>query len=487
MCPRSACPFALPARALALLCCLLSLLLPAVPACAQSAADPVYVFHTNVGDMNVQLFPDVAPQTVANFLQYVNSGAYNRSLFHRSVNNFIVQGGGYFLTSQNQINTIAANPPVVNEFHLSNTRGTLAMAKLGNDPNSATSQWFFNEADGNAANLDNQNGGFTVFGRVADAASLAIMDKLAAVPVPNPSPFSSPLDQIPLMDYQQGASVQVSNLVLVSAITPLRFDFDGDSRSDLVWHNTATGQALVWDMNDQAVNTYGAPFATVSDTHWTIAGVADVNGDGRADLLWQNTQTGQVLFWLMGGAGGTQVLSYGSPFATVSDTHWRVAGMADMDGDGHPDLLWENTQTGQLLVWYMNGSTVVSYGNPFAAVSDTHWQVAGIADFDSDGHPDLLWENSATGDVLVWNLGGASGTSVLNSGSPFATVSDTAWHIVGTSDSNRDDHPDLVWQNTQTGQTLRWLLGGASGTQVMDYGSPFATVSDTHWQVVGVH
>ncbi len=274
---------------------------------------------------------------------------------------------------------------------------------------------------------------------------------------------------------------------VTSAPIPGRFDFNMDGSNDLLWHNTSTGQTLVWNMSDQNVTTYGSPFATVPNTDWTVAATADVNGDGHPDLLWENTRTGQVLFWLMGGTNGQQVISYGSPFATVADTHWRVVSMADFNGDGHPDMLWQNNATNQLVIWYLNGTSVVNYGAPFATVSDTHWQVAGVADFDGDGHPDLLWENSATGQVLVWNLGGGDGTSVLRYGSAFATVPNTAWRVVGTGDMNGDGHPDLVWQNVQTGQVLRWLMGGAGGMQVQAYGSPFAVVPDTHWQIVGVH
>lgn len=277
------------------------------------------------------------------------------------------------------------------------------------------------------------------------------------------------------------------SLPSIGAYDHARFDVDGDSHPDLLWHNTSTGQTLTWDMNDQSVTNYGSPFATVANTDWTVAATADVNGDGHPDLLWQNTRTGQVLFWLMGGTDGQQVISYGDPFATVSDTHWRVVSMADFNGDGHPDLLWENSATGQLLVWTMNGTQVLTYGSPFAQVTNTAWQVAGTADFDGDGQADLLWENSQTGQMLVWNLGGADGTSVLHYGDPFATVSDTSWHIVGTGDMNSDGHPDLLWQNTQTGDVLRWTMGGTNGQQVQQYGSPFATVTDTHWQIVGVH
>ncbi len=470
-----------------LVLCLAALVSPSPAARAQSPTDPVYVFHTTLGNLNVQLFPDVTPATVTNFLGYVGSGAYNSSFVHRSVPNFIWQGGGYTVDTSGNVNAIAAGPPVVNEFHISNTRGTLAMAKLGNNPNSATDEWFFNEVD-NSGNLDNQNGGFTVFGRVTDSASLSVMDAIAAVPVYT---FQSPFDQLPLVNYQQGSAVMFSNYVRVLSISrAARFDFNSDGHADLLWHNTSTGQMLVWDMNDQSILNGGTPANTVTDTHWNIAAVADVNHDGKPDLLWENSQTGQLTIWLMGGASGTAVAAYGPVLATVTDTHWHVVSMADFNSDGYPDMLWENSATGQLVVWYLggtNGMSVTTYGQVFATVADTHWSVAGTADFNGDRHPDLLWRNSQSGQVLVWNMTGTNGTTVSAYGSPLATLADPTWHIVGTGDTNGDSHPDIVWQNSSTGRVLRWLLGGTGGTQVQTYGAPFATVTDTHWQIVGVH
>ena len=126
-------------------------------------------FHTDLGDIDVVLLQDIAPSNVANFLRYVKRGDYDNSFIHRSPPNFVVQGGG-FKWVNNQAVAIATDPPVINEFHVSNRRGTLAMAKVAGDPNSATSQWFFNLGD-NSSTLDSQNGGFTVFGRVLESTN----------------------------------------------------------------------------------------------------------------------------------------------------------------------------------------------------------------------------------------------------------------------------------------------------------------------------
>jgi cyclophilin family peptidyl-prolyl cis-trans isomerase len=177
------------------------------------------IFDTSLGTIPVLLTPATTPKTVANFLNYADKGAYTNTIVHRSVPGFIWQAGGYQLSSQSSLTTIAADAPVQNEFGASNTRGTIAMAKLGNDPNSATSQFFFNESDRNASNLDYQNGGFTVFGNVVGDAGLAVMDAIAAVPVPAPAPLSSPLNQIPLQNYTAGTTVQPSSLVLIKDVT----------------------------------------------------------------------------------------------------------------------------------------------------------------------------------------------------------------------------------------------------------------------------
>src|ERR1041385_5885382 len=97
-----------------------------------AGTNPLVRFHTDLGDIDVLLFQDVAPKNVANFLSYVNSNAYDNTFIHRSVPNFVIQGGGYKFINGQPV-AIAQHSPVVNEFHVSNTRGTLAMAKVAND------------------------------------------------------------------------------------------------------------------------------------------------------------------------------------------------------------------------------------------------------------------------------------------------------------------------------------------------------------------
>ena len=162
---------------------------------------------TNFGEIALDMRPDVAPLTVANFLDYAVNGDYDNVIFHRLATNFVLQGGGYStpsttFTSSAQFTDVPANAPVVNEFNLSNVRGTVAMAKLGGDPDSATNEFFFNLND-NSLNLDAQNGGFTVFAEVIDMT--VIDDIVAASSLVN---AGGAFNTLPLMNTDQLLVIQ---------------------------------------------------------------------------------------------------------------------------------------------------------------------------------------------------------------------------------------------------------------------------------------
>ena len=157
-------------------------------------------FQTVMGDITVELFDESTPETVANFLRYVDEQKFNDTLIHRSVKNFVIQGGGFTYTDDG-IERISSYGAVINEPVFANVRGTIAMAKLGGDPNSATSEWFFNLGN-NTTNLDNQNGGFTVFGQVTEG--MDVVDAIADLPRYKGGGFT----EIPLRDWVSSSSAQ---------------------------------------------------------------------------------------------------------------------------------------------------------------------------------------------------------------------------------------------------------------------------------------
>ncbi|MEN9732635.1 MAG: hypothetical protein RLZ45_630 [Verrucomicrobiota bacterium] len=144
----------------------------------QVRANSLVQVRTALGDLAVELFDEDRPVTVQNFLRYVREGRWANMISHRIVSGFMIQAGGFGVTNRGTTNVAFVDIPdygkITNEFNvgprISNTIGTLAMAKVGGDVNSASSEWFINLAD-NSENLDNQNGGFTVFGRVLNGTN----------------------------------------------------------------------------------------------------------------------------------------------------------------------------------------------------------------------------------------------------------------------------------------------------------------------------
>ena len=191
-------------------------LLSVVALTPQVSNATVVEFQTVLGNFEVNLYDNSTPQTVLNFLDYVNNGAFTNSIIHRSVPGFVIQGGGF--TYDLALGSVPENPPVINEPVFANVRGTIAMAKLGGDPNSATSQWFFNLAD-NTANLDGQNGGFTAFGEVV-GDGMDVVDAIAALPRFN---FSGAFTDLPLRDFslddfQNNVDPDETNYAIITAV-----------------------------------------------------------------------------------------------------------------------------------------------------------------------------------------------------------------------------------------------------------------------------
>jgi cyclophilin family peptidyl-prolyl cis-trans isomerase len=188
----------------------------AVPAQAQQRT--LVRIHTTQGPIDMRLYDTEAPISTANFLAYANAGDYGNVFFHRSVSNFVVQAGGYRWdpNSASCCQLVTSRGKITNEFSAgrSNLRGTVAMAKIGGDANSATSQWFFNLGN-NSANLDSQNGGFTVFARLT-TPSMAVVDRIAALPIVN---AGGAFSELPLTGWTTGTPIQRSNLVLINKVT----------------------------------------------------------------------------------------------------------------------------------------------------------------------------------------------------------------------------------------------------------------------------
>jgi len=156
----------------------------------QTAENPVIKIQTNHGDIYVVLYPEKAPKTVANFLQYVEDDFYTNTIFHRVMSDFMIQGGGFTPTFERK----PTRPPVINEADngLSNQRGTIAMARTF-DPHSATAQFYINVVD-NGSKLDHKDKtprgyGYTVFGKVIK--NMDVVDTIRNIPTGVGGPFQA--------------------------------------------------------------------------------------------------------------------------------------------------------------------------------------------------------------------------------------------------------------------------------------------------------
>lgn len=238
-------------------------------AATPASASTIVRFRTSLGNIDVRLFDTATPLSVENFLNYVNDGDYVDSFIHRMPPDFVIQGGG-FTVDDTGIAEVPRDPPVINEPGLTNHRGTLAYAKVGGNPNSATNGWFFNLTDENAdspskGQLDTQNGGFTVFGSVIRGTS--VMDAIAGLSVINFSNFAD----LPVLPSYDGQTLRREDLVYVHSVVVL-----GIPPGDYTLDGVVDGNDLTrWR------NHYG--FTLRIEDHATASPPTVMNADGNGD------------------------------------------------------------------------------------------------------------------------------------------------------------------------------------------------------------
>jgi hypothetical protein len=198
---------------------------------------------------------------------------------------------------------------------------------------------------------------------------------------------------------------------------------------------------------------------------WYVVASADINRDGVPDLVWQqNPSSGWIQVWFMGGADGTTILGA----ANIATTPLKVVAAADFNGDGTPDLVLQDS-SGLVTVWYLyvSGTSpnyTITYNPVSVTTSPNSWHVVGAADFNQDGHPDLVWQNPTNGAIQIWYMNGVT----LSSAATVAASSSLT--VVATQDFNADDVPDLVLQNPSTGLLQVWFMASSTSGTVLNRG-----------------
>jgi cyclophilin family peptidyl-prolyl cis-trans isomerase len=426
--------------------------------------------QTTQGAIDIELFDAAAPITVANFLAYVRSGAYTDTLIHRSVPGFVIQGGGYRWVGGNpSVVDVTARPPIQNEFSASrsNLRGTIAMAKFDGNPNSATSQWFINLAN-NAAILDGQNGGFTVFGLVT-AETMPVVDAIAALPIVNAGGVFAelPLTSLP----PTGSTIQKPNLSLVQTATvkssrlqPGVIDLDGNGRHSIVLRNTslATPQMRVGRLINNQFQ-----FTSQDDpgSNFRLVATPDLDGNGKSDLVFLDaTQSplADVRIW--------------PDFQRVAERLWRqvkpvwdVQAVGDLDADGAGDIVWrylapDPRDTGVSYIWFNNGAQAPVVRKRGGAPLD--WTLLGAGDFDLNGAADLVYLSP---DNQVRVLMATANRTCANFAAGSLPAGFTALRVGDFSGSGRGD---ILMRNSGTGQVMLYTLNAVGLTLPPFTGNP---------------
>lgn len=189
----------------------------------------------------------------------------------------------------------------------------------------------------------------------------------------------------------------------------------------------------------------------------TLAGTGDFTGDGRADLLWR-LANGAMEIWPAGESGSRTGLNYRNNPSDTTGIEWRIAGVADMNGDGRDDIVWRHTN-GTTSIWFMDGlvfgsDTITPFDDPTAI-----WEIQTLGDFDGDGRGDILWRHD-DGGVAIWFEGRSDRPGYPTWQNRPGHRTELAWRIIAATDVNADGRADIVWQNP-AGLVVSWVMDGA--------------------------
>lgn len=202
-------------------------------------------------------------------------------------------------------------------------------------------------------------------------------------------------------------------------------DINSDGQRDIFWRNKATGVLAGWLMNGRSlVQSVSFSPDRVTDLNWQIVSTKDMNNDGLPDIVWQHSD-GRVAVWLM---NGTTLVDGFTLSVTSADPKWRVVGAADMDADGFNDLIWQH-QDGYIGVWFMRSSLFLDgrliWSSPIA---DTNWAIRAIADVNGDGKPDFIWQHKVNNWLATSVF---DGVTLIDSQWLNPDTVSAGWHIMG--------------------------------------------------------
>lgn len=325
--------------------------------------------------------------------------------------------------------------------YLSSVHQTLSnMFYVGVDL-SSTSEDFDGDGIVNALDADNDNDGLTDDQEYELGTSPVNTDT-------DGDGFSDSTDVFP-MDTSEWADTDGDGIGDNSEF-PVRADVDGDGRADIVWRNASNvrGWNFLWTMNSENV-LESRPINVVQGEEWQLS-LGDFDGDGKTDLFWRNPYShgGYNRLFLM---NGFDIVS--SPVLARLESDFVVEAIGDIDGDAKDDIVWRRLSTNQLAIWFMDGANRRNFwSNSIGEVV-----IEGIGDFNGDRVKELILRDGRA--LKVWSL--VEGESRFNE-STLSAAAPGDWRLAGTGDLDGDGTEDLIWRNIQDGRnSVYYMANGA--------------------------
>ena len=152
-------------------------------------------------------------------------------------------------------------------------------------------------------------------------------------------------------------------------------DFNGDGKADILWRNTTTGELDIWTSNPGSTVSFTGQGIGIVPLNETIVGVGDFTGDGRADILWLNTTTGELDVWLTNATSPGSPVTFTEQGLSVIPSTMSVAQVGDFTGDGRADILWRNSGNGDAYLWLSNPGSTVSFTGQDLGVVPTNFRI----------------------------------------------------------------------------------------------------------------
>ncbi|MBX7157728.1 MAG: SBBP repeat-containing protein [Verrucomicrobiae bacterium] len=256
-----------------------------------------------------------------------------------------------------------------------------------------------------------------------------------------------------------------------------KFDFSLDT--DILFQNTLTGDSEIWLMNGFQKVQGGIKIQKdgfMPSPNWRIAAVGDFNRDVHSDILMENKVTGEREIWLLDPVFPNQNKVKESVSLGTIDVNWQIAATGEFNNDGNTDIVWQNNQTGERLIWFMWSTT--PFSGAFLPIVPSEWKIVGSGFFDDNERTDLVWQNTITKEKVIWTM---SDNLEIQTGFSFGVAGN--WEFVGTGFFNNDNRSDIILENKGTQQRVIWFANPKFNSEVKFNNAAVLPNFSTQWEI----